>query len=78
MSQGIVKVTPKPGVAGQLVVIVVDLNLYGVRVGDTLSFPDPGTPLSEWDIVDCTITSRNDCNGVNFPAAHVTTVAMVP
>jgi hypothetical protein len=62
MSQGTVKVTPKPGVSGSLTVTKADTNPYRVSDGATLSFADPGFPVEVGNNVDCTITSATTCN----------------
>ena len=59
MSQGVVKVTPRPN--GSLKVTVADPNLFGVKAGDNLSFPDEGIAVEEEDTVDCTITGLSTC-----------------
>jgi len=77
MSQGIVKITPKPAagglppVDGQLQVTVADSNPFGVRAGAILLFPDPGFRVSVGDAVDCTITSATQCrvNKIIVPAS---------
>jgi len=61
MSQGIVKVTPKPGAMGQLQITVADSNPYGVRVGDTLDFAATRFPVNVGDVVECTIDSARTC-----------------
>ncbi len=61
MSQGIVRVTPKPGAMGQLEVILADSNPFGVRVGDTLNFAATKFTVNVGDIVECTIDSRTNC-----------------
>ena len=62
MSQGTVKVTPRPPSPGQVVITNAEDNGYGVENGATLSFPDPGFPVNDGDNVECTITSASECN----------------
>ncbi|HKB43136.1 MAG TPA: hypothetical protein VKC90_02060 [Chitinophagaceae bacterium] len=61
MSQGIVRVTPRPGVLGQLQITIADSNPFGVRVGDSLNFAAPRFTVNVEDVVECTIDSRTDC-----------------
>ena len=64
MAQGIVRVTPRLGVrnSGSLQITVVDIvNTYHIKVGDTLTFDDPGFTLRVGDTVDCTVLSSTTC-----------------
>lgn len=61
MSQGVVKVTPRPGGMGTLQVSVADANPYHVVVGAMLSFPSTSFPLSVGNNVECIFTSATAC-----------------
>ena len=61
MSQGIVRITPRPGAMGILQVTVADPNKYGVKFGDVLDFKDPGFNVDIGDLVDCIIDSKTVC-----------------
>lgn len=61
MSQGIVKITPKPGAMGTLTVTLADPNPWRVLPGTLLNFPDPTFPVKVNDTVECTITSATTC-----------------
>ena len=61
MSQGIVKVTPKPGVMGSLTVTIADSNPWRVVPGSTLEFAATKFEIQVNDTVECTITSATMC-----------------
>jgi hypothetical protein len=61
MSQGIVKVTPKPGAMGTLAVTIADPNPWRVIPGALLQFPDPKFAVQVNDTVECTINSATTC-----------------
>ena len=61
MSQGIVRVTPKPGVMGTLAVTIADPNPWRVVPGALLQFPDPKFTVNVNDTVECTINSATTC-----------------
>lgn len=61
MSQGIVKVTPKPGAMGSLQVTIADVNPWRVVAGTMLSFPAPSFEVKVGDTVECTINSATTC-----------------
>jgi hypothetical protein len=61
MSQGIVKVTPKPGAMGTLAVTIADPNPWRVIPGALLQFPATTFPVKDNDTVECTINSATTC-----------------
>jgi hypothetical protein len=62
MSQGTVRITPKPTSSGSLSVTQADPNPYRVSIGATLSFEYPGFPVEVGNNVECQITSATTCN----------------
>ncbi|MFN0276388.1 MAG: hypothetical protein ACKVPJ_11615 [Chitinophagales bacterium] len=62
MTKGIIKITPKPGMAGQVQMTSVDPNRFGVVVGSVLSCSDPGFTTKQNQVVDCDITSSTTCS----------------
>ena len=68
MAQGLVKLTPKPptghtaATAGQLSVITIDNNDYGVKKDSLLTFPDPGFAVTVGMSVSFTLNSGTTCS----------------
>ena len=65
MSQGTVRVTPKPpppAAKGALELTVVDPpNTFNLKAGDALLFIAPSFAVNVGDRVDCNITSATEC-----------------
>jgi hypothetical protein len=61
MAQGIVRVTPRPGSPGQLSITVADPNNNEVKVGDLVSFSDPGFAMKVGQVVNCNILNKTSC-----------------
>jgi len=61
MAQGIIRLTPKRGASGSLVITNVDPNTFGVKVGSSLTYSLSNIETTVGQTVNCSIISKSTC-----------------